>query len=124
MKKQLLAALIGTAGLFVASQAFAQHACGSCTIGMNGTQLNGLPTPGPVFQGTQINGLPTPGPIFQGTQINGMPTPGPIFQGTQLNGMPAPGPIVQLIQSQVAERAPNWSGLPVSRMTVRLAPAI
>ena len=113
MNKQLIAALLAVPALFAANQA-----CSNPWL--NGTHVNGLPTPGPVLQGTRINGLPTPGPILQGTRINGLPTPGPILQGTQVDGLTA-GPIVQAIQ---ASAAPNWSALPASRLTVRLAAAI
>ena len=117
MNKHLLAALLVIPAVLSAGHALANPY-------INGTQINGLPTPGPVFQGTQINGLPTPGPVFQGAQVNGLPVPGPVFQGTQVNGLLAAGPIVQLIQSQNSATAPNWSALPVSGMTVRLASEI
>ncbi|HJR73765.1 MAG TPA: hypothetical protein VJ806_09020 [Luteimonas sp.] len=132
MNKHLIAALLAIPAMFLAGQAFAQNNGGGW---INGTQLNGLPTPGPVFQGTQINGVPTPGPVFQGTQINGVPTPGPALQGTQINGLPTPGPVFQgtqslglsagpIVQGIQASVAPNWSALPASQLTVRLAPAI
>ncbi len=90
MNKHLVASLLAIPAMFLANQAFAQ--CNSCNGGgwINGTQLNGLPTPGPLLQGTQINGL-------------------------------SAGPIVQAIQASVA---PNWSALPASQLSVRLAPAI
>ena len=127
MNKQLIAALLAVPALCAANQAMADFR-------LNGTQINGLPTPGPVFQGTQINGVQTPGPILQGTQVNGLPTPGPILQGTQINGLPTPGPILQgtridglsagpIVQAIQASAAPNWSALPASQLTVRLAPA-
>ncbi len=115
MNKHLLAALLAIPAVLSAGQAMADWK-------LNGTQTNGLSAPAPDFRlnGTQINGLPVPGPTLQGTQINGLPVPGPTLQGTQINGLSA-GPIVQAIQ---ASAAPNWSALPASRMTVRLASAI
>lgn len=98
MNKQLIAALLAVPALFAANQA-----CSN-----------------PWLNGTHVNGLPTPGPVYQGTRINGLPTPGPILQSTQVDGLTA-GPIVQAIQ---ASAAPNWSALPASRLTVRLITAI
>jgi len=93
MKKYLLTALL-LGGAVFANQASAD--CGRhCGILFNGTQLNGIPSYGPVFQGTQVNGIPTYGPVFQGTQVNGIPTYGPVFQGTQVNGIPTYGPVFQ-----------------------------
>lgn len=64
------------------------------------------------------------GPVLQGTQLNGLPVPGPILHGTQVDGLLASGPVVKLIQSHATGTAPNWSALPVSQMTVRLASEI
>lgn len=72
------------------------------------------------LNGTQINGLPAPGPILQGTQVNGLPTPGPILQGTRLDGVNA-GPVVRAIQAHVA---PNWSALPAAQLQVHLPSSI
>ncbi len=98
MNKQLIAVLLAVPALFAVNQA-----CSN-----------------PWLNGTQINGLPIPGPRLNGAQINGLPIPGPRLNGDQVNGLPA-GPIVQAIQ---ASAAPNWSALPASQLTVRLVPAI
>ena len=127
MNRHLLAAMLAIPAAFSANYAMAQ--CSGCDPGVrwNGTQLNGLPTPGPILQGTQINGLPTPGPILQGTQISGIPTPGPILQGIQVDGF-----LVRNLETGSAifrasylmpatQQAPAWSALQVSRMTVHVA---
>lgn len=121
MNKMLLTSTLGFAMLLTAGLA-------SANPYLNGSQLNGLSAAGQStddfrLNGTQLNGLSaadesTDDWKLNGTQINGMPAQ--VSQDIRFAGLSA-GPVVHAIQSSAS---PNLSALPISRMTVRLAPAI